>query len=94
MLMSQLNFNNETNKDWSAAASIVKDEFGSMGERAQRYVADITKGWLIIVVAGLVTSISMSLVRLHFMIQHPTHVSLLYLTLYLSFNNILNQFCT
>lgn len=60
--MDQLNINNETGKDWTKAVSSLKDEFGGVGERLQRYIGDITKGWIIIVVAGLITSIVLSLV--------------------------------
>lgn len=41
--------------------SAVKEEFGGTGERVQRYVADITKGWVIIVVGGLCTAVTVSM---------------------------------
>lgn len=47
----------------AATFSAVKEEFGGTGERVQRYVADITKGWVIIVVGGLCTSVAAAMVK-------------------------------
>ena len=46
----------------SSTFSAVKEEFGGTGERVQRYVADITKGWLIIFVGGLCTAVLIAMV--------------------------------
>lgn len=42
--------------------SAFKEEFGGTSERLQRYVADITKGWVIVVVGGLCTSVIVAMV--------------------------------
>lgn len=63
LLAHTLSIGGDSSVDFSSKVSSLKDNFGGSGERLQRYVGDISKGWLIIVVSGLIVGILLSMVR-------------------------------
>lgn len=58
--MDSLNGDDDSNSFINFSA--MTEQFGDISERIQRYAADITKGWIIITVAGLLSSVILSLV--------------------------------